>query len=394
MEILDRISPKKISQFVGNKLQSKRLLELLAPTSSGPKVIAVVGPDGCGKTTLCSLAFQHYGFHTLSISKENYQSKECLTSMQTFCKNRTIDSFFQKKRKAIFVDDLDVLVSIDRCIMSHLTSVVPDMKSSNICMVIACNHSDEKRLADFKKDIEIIKIGYPSFKDAFVYLMTADLDVEEEELLRVVQYFRGNIRDTILNLKFGNAQDFKKNTYKDMGNFEVIQHVYADGCKWEDLRFLLTDDASMLGFLLYENLPEEITHNKKCTSVIPTYLNTNRCFIESCLLENFIYDFGLWNFFDIIHLVRISSITSLINSLEKQPSSKWYKYRFSQILSKVSHRNIMRKKMRQMQQDYHWGVDTMFLAADICAKEGKKPKGTTDWGNFVSTYEKYFQQHE
>lgn len=390
MDILERIAPKKIANFVGNKLVTKKCCDILSNPKHPTKVLGLVGPDGCGKTTLAELLFRQYDMDVLSISKDNYNSKETFASMQTFCKNRTIDSFFQKKRKIIFVDDLDVLVAIDRCAMSNLLGVVQDLCRANVFMLICCNIREEKRLSEFKKDIEVLQVTYPSVKDTFVYLLQAELCDNEEELLKVVQFYRGNVRDTVLNLKMGNAHDFRKNNFKDMNQFEVVQKLYQDGCAFEDIRFLINDDVSVLAFLLYENLPEELHNNRAEKDIISPYLQTNAHFLSSCQLENFIYDFGIWNFFDIINLVRLIAVIALLNEMPRKKTAKWTKFRFSQVLSKVSHRNMMRKRMKQVQAQNGWSQETMFLAADMMCADGVKSKGASDWSNFSNTYEKYF----
>ena len=388
MDLLERITPKKINEFVGNKLVVKNFQDLLHPTNPA-KVIGLTGPEGCGKTLLCNLMFDFYKFDVLHISKDNYTSKESLQSMINFISHRTIDSYFHAKKKIVFIDDLDVLVSVDRFVMSNIQTILPYLESTSVKLILVCNSNDDRKLFDFKKNCEIVKLGYPNTKDAYAYFLSLGLDLDEEELLHLVKYYRGNFRDIVLNIKYGNQHNFDKNIFKDMNNFEVIQKVFQEGCEFKNLKFLISDDVSVLSFLLYENLPDELFHNK-LKAQLQDYTYVNDAFMNTCILENYIYDCGMWNIFDIINIIRILAITSLMNKVESTKTYKPQKYRFSQALSKVSHRNMLRKRVKNLQEDIKLDPENLYLVADLNISKQQKLKPSSDLHNFVSTYEKYF----
>lgn len=407
MDILEAIRPRKLADFVGNKMNIQKIQT--AFTSQPSCILAISGPEGCGKTTLSQLLFAKLDMDVLRISKDNYNSKEALGLMQTFCANRTIDSYFSKKRKVIFIDDIDVLIAIDRSALTNIQSVFPLLKPAKVSMLICCNSTEERKVAELvvtqasvKKrgavaavpaaKIDIIKLTYPAAKDAYVYLLQQSIDygIDEETLLKRVQYYRGNIREVIMNLQSGNAHEFHKNIYRDMNSFEVVQRLFHQGCEEADLRHLMQEDVGVIAFLLYENLPDEIQINRPGPSWMTRYHAVQNAFIETCKLENMVYDFGIWNFYDVIHLVRILVILATLRALPPKKQPEWPAFRYSQLLSKVSHHNIMGKRVKQHQDMSKWTQDTMFLMADAQMR-GKAPpdKGST-WSNFANTYEKYF----
>ncbi len=384
METLEIIKPTKIKDFVGNKILIQKLIEILKNKNYEKKFIGLVGPDGCGKTTLCNIIFKNLDFDVLNISKENYSTKESILTINNFIKNKTIDSFFNKKQKIIFFDDIDIICNIDRSIVSNLLSLLDDIKIYNIFVVITCNIRDDKKVTDFKKDIEIFKLTYPSIKDTYSYLVNKNITDDLENLLKLSQYYRGSIRDIIMNLNIGNDNDPYKFMFKDMNNFEIITKIFNNHITINTITNMIVDDSNMITFLLYENFLNEIS-NKNYT--LDSHSKVIDYYIDSTTIETSIYETGNWNYMDVVNSLRILPIK--IHFIDKDKKYKDNKYRFSQILSKISHRNMLRKKISNYSITNNINSENIYMLAEATLID-ETQKNNIDLSNFCTTYEKYF----
>jgi hypothetical protein len=412
MDLLDKYSPKYVKNVIGNKIQIKKIIEQLKKVSldTNEYIIGILGPNGCGKTLISNLIFKELNFNILNISKENYTSKEITVLIKNFCINKTIESYLNPQRKIIFIDNIDIILSIDKHIISTLISCLDIIKKDKILMILTCKNSEEKKLNEFKKDINIIKINYPSIKDTFVYLSNILIekekyDITEDKILELVNQYRGSIRDVILNFKDSNETNIEvrnKNIFKDMNIFEIVKKL-ACGEKYNinDIELILKNDASNISFILYENIIDEIYINrnyKKANKIfIQSYININDSFINSCLIEDVMYSSSDWSLYYLMNLIRIMSVIIEINGIDKKIGFKDLKYRYSQLLSKISHKNIMNKKIQNINSNQFKVEELLNLSDNIIRKKNMKLRLkekilNSDELNFINTYEKYFTE--
>lgn len=344
MELLEKITPKSSQDIVGNKMAIKKFMDILKSSSYCPKVIALVGPIGCGKSLICSLAFKELNMKVYDVS-----TKETLKLASHYIVHRSIDSFLtDQPKKILFLDNIEILLATERSTMKMIDSCIPDLIRNNIFLVITSKPSEEKTLmAEFKKSIEIIKLTYPPIKDSFIYLSTVLEDEDEAKLLEIVKVQRGNIRDIILNL--GQSKEETKlmladREFKEYNNFEIIESFMANP-SWDSVTAILNNDSSMISYLLYENILEEVYKNREATATLKTYLKINEYLIKGNILEKYMQDTLNWTIYNAIQMIKIGGIYVSICDLNRKVTRKEFKYGFSQILSKLSHRNIMNKKM-------------------------------------------------
>jgi hypothetical protein len=183
-----------------------------------------------------------------------------------------------------------------------------------------------------------------------------------------------------------------------MNNFEIIDCLFQKNpiCE-KDILDLTTEDTSLLSFLLYENFPDQLYHNHKITgsvngmpqTMMDAYLKVNRNYMYSCIFENFMFEQSYWSLYDIVHRTRLYSIITALQTAEKKKVTKWFQYRFSQALSKISHRNILRKKMYTIQDEEAFSPENIYTIADIYKGMNKKELNA-DWTTIVNVNAKNF----
>lgn len=385
MELLAKKRISKIEDVVGNKIQIKRIVEHINTASTG--VLAIIGPDGCGKTTFARLAFEINKIQALDV-----HNKESMAIMKMFLSNKTIESFTCKKKKAIFVDNIEVLMSTDKGLLALLDECMASCPPHIV--VVCCNYGAEKQLSEFfKKKLEVVKVNYPSVRDTYIYL-SALLDSEkiaydDEKLLETINKHRGSIRDSMINLeqsKHELDETATINTFKDYNNFEITKAMFAKPHTVDQITSI-NADTGMLSFLIYENLPEELYHNYGA-KFIDSYENLNRYYVMANILENHMYSTMDWSVFTNIQYLKLVGFNTVLSSLARKKTTKDIKYRFSQVLSKLSHKNIMNKRLQSACAE-NMGISPLDVLM-LCDIADPKKKHDKDESNVLNTYDKYF----
>lgn len=264
MELLESIKPQNTKDIIGNRLQINNFKNLI---KQGGKAIVLVGPVGCGKTLICDLVFKE-------LKLKAYDVSNSLQDIPTILQNKSIDGI---TNRVLFLDNLEIVLETNRTALSTIKKFLPLLKTT--CFVITTKQSEERTLQGLK--VDIIKLGYPTTKDAFAYLLDKLPDIDEDRLLNIVKKQRGNIRDSVLNLYISNPEldeMVKDRGFAEYNNFEIVSSFISKPC-WNI-------ENSAVSYLLYENYPDEIYTNREATATLKFCKTMNNYFLQASLLEH------------------------------------------------------------------------------------------------------------
>jgi hypothetical protein len=407
MELLDKLRPKTLKKVVGNKIQISHFLEVLKDENFPRRIVLLIGPDGCGKSLITKLAVKECGFSPLDVQKEHQSSKELSQTIKTFISNKTIASFFDKNKKIIVLDNIDVLLTTDRNVMSIIEDVYDLLEKHKMFMIITCKSNEEKKIMDMKNKVEPIKINYPSIKDCFAHLSHMkdehEIDVDDDRLLTLVNKYKGSIRDVIMNLYLDDDEFESIAAFKDMTQFEVVKKLCRKHHTLDDILNFIKDDVGMVPYLLYENVVDEMYNNfdfrGSKNGLLKAYESINDCYIHSSQVEGHMYENTEWQFYELVQILKLYGVNATLQALKRKACPKDVKYRFSQMISKISHKNIMNKKVKSVLHNNAEIslVDAVYFADKISkgkvatSSSKKSKKYDMDESNFITTYQKYFE---
>ena len=395
--------PQSIGAFAGNRFLVRKIFE---NASKGIHLV-IFGPPGCGKTTLCrifqtSIQYQSY----FEVNKDSFSTvKELIVGIKNFITNRSIESYFARQtssnKRAIFIDDYDILVNTDKNLPSSLAKdIFPLLETHKVQLIITCltDHNIKKKMQEALKTVEIMKLTYPQPKEAFAYLLATfgdKLDGREERILELLVKYKGCIRDALLHLDVPDDTEAVMTHFKDMSHFDVVKALFLKTpITIEDMKYVLLNDVSNIVYLLYENLPEEIIHNRTCTvdRGLDEYLKILNFFAETGEIETFGFNTSDWKLYDSANMMRMELIRRVFNEFPSKPTTqrKDKQLRFTQLLSKMSHRNIFYRRIENIRARTDLSYEQVIAALEQTADNAFKKN--TDESNVLITYKKYFSE--
>jgi len=379
---LAKYKPKQLRDFLGNRLLIKTLKEGIRKV---PCHVLLIGPSGGGKSTLCDLLIDTSRdiYDVLKINGDEYDDLKKLKSLiNNFVANKTIESYFTQKKKLVFIDDLDILLSSERNAGSFITAFVEDaIKSGTMSFILTCSNSEEKRLTELKKKISYQRLMPPSSQDVFVYISNI-LDAEEYEydhtkLLKLIEVYNNNVRNILNNLhKLDNTcdqldEEKKKTLFFDSTAFDVMRILLKKKLGYTEIT--LVSDSHLVPLLLYENYLPELFKNKVKQSkkeYMDMIINITNGMIEGECIEQYMYLNTDWSMYDLSTYLKCIPINAYVNSIDSKKTTLYDKYIFTQLLTKSALRFNYSKKLKELKSKLNiTETDNVFYYMDCLAKE-------------------------
>jgi energy-coupling factor transporter ATP-binding protein EcfA2 len=390
MSILDQYKPKTLTEFLGNTTLIQSLDKLLREP---PARALVVGPSGCGKTTLCNLVLLKHRetYDVLDVKCQDVDDIKALKSLiDNFVAHKTIESFFSKKAKLVFLDDIDVMMCSDRGCGTYLMSFVADaVKSgSKVSFVMTCSLSEERKLTDLKKKVPPLRMYNPSIKDTLAFVLDVidkeGIECDPSKVVKLVEAFQGNVRSVLQNLHKLAFEDEALATERshrmlfDATTFDIAKKMLTQPFPVRDLSIL--SDNTLVPLLMYENLFAELFDNRlkprsaaahpKAMAVI---MDTS---IDAEVMERYMFKTMDWELYPHVTTVKCGYINQFLPKFERKKYPKSETLVFTQVLTKAATRHNYGKRLDAIADQLGiYDVLSLFKAFDAGAGDDESALG-------------------
>ena len=329
--------------------------EIRSGLQSNHKSILLNGHSGCGKSTLMKLLLKERERELLEINSSNYESlNHFKNKCKCFSSTISIESCFKKKIKTIFIDDLDVLITIDKNFKSFLAEFI---KSTACTIVCVCNHTiTSKKPIDMKiefvTNVYLKRLTYKQCFQIVVSNIPETLDVDYDKLSFLIKENNNDLR-TVLNHLSSIETRYNITNYRikpkflEMNLDEIIHEMCMNILSDKDIHEILTHDINQIVCLIHENshnwlklsFGDQIQFTKSLNEVILCSEYIGKHIFEK-------YDFSLWDHYT---FSKIKSINHLLFNYFKNMNA--CKLHHSQLINKQSLALNFNKKMIKMEKD-------------------------------------------
>lgn len=377
--ILAKYKPSSLDAFVGNKSCISDMKTALQNLPNTP--ILLLGHIGSGKTTLVELICKDLDISIIKLSFEGTSChKDNVDVIENALYKKHISSFFCNKTKCIFIDDLEILIHNDRFFNTYLQTLLKS-KLPSIHVLFTASTSDERKLSDIKKRMNVIRLENPIFDDAYTYVKRI-IVAERYNTILLDQYIKEcvlvhncNIRSTLLNV-FSNLSQKQEKFYKqffDMGIYNIIHKVmdreYERNSIIPEVDLLVSYEPLLISLLLYDNVYD---YSKLClgssldlkciSSIVANYFESN-------IMEYQAYNNNDMFLQNLSYLIKTSTIVNSLQSLKNmtkpRKSTCIPEYKFTQILTKTALRHNMEKKMVRSCSNGLLQLSNMYFIANL-----------------------------
>jgi len=294
--------------------------------------ILINGHSGSGKSTMVRLLLNEKERDILEINSSNFESlSQIKNKCKCFATTKTIEFFSNPKQKLIFIDDLDVLISLDKNFMSFII----DFIKSNLCKIVCVNNQTvNKKNLDTKIEFTVnVTLKKLTFKQCFQIVVSnipEQLDIDYSKLTQLIKENCNDLR-TVLNhlgeiaksIVRENMNLNRRPKFLEMNLEEIVYEMRANILQDHEINDILTHDINQIVCLIHENATLWFQKFKISPNAqLEFMIKFNKIVVDSEYIGKFIYekyDFSIWDhytFSKIKYLNRLlfDHFGSLINN--------------------------------------------------------------------------------
>lgn len=328
--------------------------ELRSGLSSKSNIL-LNGHSGSGKTTLIHLLVKEYKFEVLHVHSSNYESlSSCKNMFHCFASTTSIKHLLYKFSKLILIDDLDVIMNIDKNFCSFLV----DFTNASKCIIVCINnHTINKKINDIKTIFDyVVTLKKLTYKQCFQIIMQkydTKGDIDYEKLSDLIKNSNNDLR-TVLTYLNDTRQDSKclgtpiRCRFTEMSINDIIYEMCSFKLTHNDIYDIIGHDTNTIVSLIHENITHWLSNQKHDKKTLFFLRDLNNIFIESEYLNKSIfekYDFSIW---DLYTFSRIKSLNHLLVDYGIM-FKKTEKMHYSQMINKQSLAFNFNKKLIKME---------------------------------------------
>lgn len=433
MEISYR--PQTLTDFLGNDEQKKVMDAFLKDTShTGGHIIKdtkkgggggkkeknrnsmiIIAPSGMGKTTFCDLFFSQYDVFVI---RPFYELFSCHRQFVEFLESsiRTVNILKSKQQKVIFLDDVDILFSNDRYSSTYIQSLIDRIREQRlpIKVIITCSVDDERKLCDFKKTTNVLKLESPSLLDCQRVVMgllqqpdhpsvTCQSKESKEYthstkslppakfcdalgLTSIIKILKCNLRSIVSNLHmfktFATEEEKDHQKFHNLNIFEACKAI-LDSNQQNNISATHLSDASLITLILYDNIRSymDMYYAPKLDPYLSGFHSVLDAYVFGSQVEANAYDNCCWQNIEAANYIKLGAISLFQNSMKKtikrnknknKNDERVFQIQYTTITTRACQHYSNTKKLQKYSSNIGLSCDNVRLMCEVAFENQKK----------------------
>ena len=334
------------ANFKANYRQANEIKQFV--NAATPKVTLIVGGLGTGKSSIRTMLQNEGKYEILLVNDSNFSA----TMVQNFVNHRTIESFFTKRRKIVFIDDVDTVLP-----SKQLLSTVTDTRSSCTILMTVKSSEEKKFVSTCKRHIDHkVVLNTANHRDCFQIVMERfgeDDSIDQERVIALIKAQNCNIANVIMlidqaratidtDCDDAEADDAEESNPQSANNdifhhnvYDIVRDVYMTDMSEDYLMRVSNKDQSIICPLIHENLlnvPLSATEQREIYDVL----------CDTDLIDRHVYVNCMWNTNWVMNnYLRCKTV----NRYAGRKTARPFDIAFTQQFTRLSSRMNFKKKL-------------------------------------------------
>lgn len=202
MNWVEKYRPKTMAEVVGNTKIKEELKKWIEDYLHGKPVkpVLLIGPPGCGKTTLANALANDYGFEVIELNASDKRNKDVIKQVVG---GASVSKSLSGKKILIILDEVDgISGNSDRGGVSEILKIIKTAKNP---LILTANDIYKPSLMSLRNACKIIKIGSVHTNSIVPVLrriaLKENFNIDDKILKIIAKHAGGDVRAAINDLE-------------------------------------------------------------------------------------------------------------------------------------------------------------------------------------------------